>query len=68
MEPWHPGEGLCRQGSCCFKAMRIEMVRGLITGGFAKLTSSKGLLMVVSKRWFEFCGGTKFRYPLFTSI
>ena len=25
----------------------------------------KGLLMVVSKRWFEFSGGTKFRYILF---
>ena len=24
--------------------------------------------MVVSKRWFEFSGGTKFRSPLFTSI
>ena len=30
--------------------------------------SVKGLLMVVSKRWFEFSGGTKFRYHLFTSI
>ena len=29
---------------------------------------SKGLLMVVSKQWFEFSGGTKFCYPLFTSI
>ena len=29
---------------------------------------AKGLLMVVSKRWFEFSGGTKFRYPPFTSI
>ena len=25
---------------------------------------TKGLLMVVSKRWFEFSGGTKFRYHL----
>ena len=24
---------------------------------------TKGLWMVVSKRWFEFSGGTKFRYP-----
>ena len=31
-------------------------------------TVSKGLLMVVSKRWFEFCGGAKLRYPLSTSI
>ena len=30
--------------------------------------SSKGLSMVVSKRWFEFSGGAKFRYTLFTSI
>ena len=28
---------------------------------------SKGLLMVVSKRWFEFSGGTKFRYPLLST-
>ena len=26
---------------------------------------TKGLLMVVSKRWFEFCPETKFLYPLF---
>ena len=29
---------------------------------------TKSLLMVVSKWWFEFSGGTRFRYPLFTSI
>ena len=28
----------------------------------------KGLLMVVSKRWFEFCPESKFPYPLLTSI
>ena len=29
---------------------------------------SKGLLMVVSKQWLEFSGGTDFRYPLLTSV
>ena len=29
---------------------------------------TKGLLMVVSKRWFEFCPEIEFRYPLVTSI
>ena len=28
----------------------------------------KVLLMVVSKRWFKFCGEIKFPYPLLTSI
>ena len=34
----------------------------------AATTLPKGLLKVVSKRWFEFCPESKFRYPLFTSI
>ena len=29
---------------------------------------SKGLLMVVSRRWFEFCPEVKFPYPLLTPI
>ena len=29
---------------------------------------AKGLLVVVSKRWFVFSGGTKFCYSLFTSV
>ena len=29
------------------------------------MITTKGLLMVVSKRWFEFGGGTKFRYTPF---
>ena len=41
---------------------------------FGILTSSnsqgitKGLLLVVSKQWFEFCPESKFPYPLLTSI
>ena len=33
-----------------------------------QIVNSKGLLMVVSKRWFEFCLHIEFRYPLLTSI
>ena len=29
---------------------------------------TQGLLMVVSKRWFEFSGGMEFRYPLFSQF
>ena len=35
---------------------------------FKSPVRSKGMLMVVSKRWFEFFPEIEFRYPLFTSI
>ena len=47
------------------KPTLTDAKRTLIERSVAKI---KGLWTVVSKRWFEFCGGTKFRYPLFTSI
>ena len=48
------------------KARKSKKARKRRLGFFG--TKTKGLLMVVSKRWFEFSVGTKFRYPLFTSI
>ena len=35
---------------------------------YFRSSCSKGMLMVVSKQWFEFCPEIQFRYPLFTSI
>ena len=33
-----------------------------------RVSYDQGSVTVVFKRWFEFCGGTKLRYPHFTSI
>ena len=51
------------QGPRCSRNTHTKNDTLKMTLGRAR--NSKGLLMVVSKRWFEFCGGTKFRCPLF---
>ena len=57
-EDWRVGA--CPTTSCCNKKLSTFTVPNKVV--------AKGLLMVVSKRWFEFCPESEFRYPLFTSF